>query len=65
MLQGLGRHLRCCGVNVVILGNENDHEKTAEVSHSISPSPETPLFLYKETDDKEPPLYCLKNLVLF
>ena len=63
MLQGLGRHLRCCGVNVVILGNENDHEKTAEVSHSISPSPETPLFLYKETDDKEPPLYCLKTIL--
>ncbi|NWI13933.1 MUT7 Exonuclease, partial [Crypturellus soui] len=32
MLQGLGRYLRCLGVDVRILENEDDHRKAAEVS---------------------------------
>ena len=31
MLQGLGQHLRCCGVDVVILDNSGDHSKAIEV----------------------------------
>ena len=31
MLQGLGQHLRCCGVDVVILDNSGDHSKAVEV----------------------------------
>ena len=31
MLQGLGRYLRCCGVDVVILANEDEHDKAAKV----------------------------------
>jgi len=33
MLQGLGQHLRCCGVDVVILDNNGDHARAAEVTH--------------------------------
>jgi len=33
MLQGLGRYLRCLGVDVQMLENEDDHRKAAEVSH--------------------------------
>ncbi|KFO85906.1 putative exonuclease mut-7, partial [Buceros rhinoceros silvestris] len=32
MLQGLGRYLRCLGVDVQMLENEDDHRKAAEVS---------------------------------
>ncbi|NWX37716.1 MUT7 Exonuclease, partial [Notiomystis cincta] len=32
MLQGLGRYLRCLGVDVRLLDNEDDHRKAAEVS---------------------------------
>ncbi|XP_078406608.1 exonuclease mut-7 homolog isoform X2 [Cetorhinus maximus] len=32
MLQGLGRYLRCLGVDVKILENEDDHRKAAEIS---------------------------------
>ncbi|XP_059850424.1 exonuclease mut-7 homolog isoform X2 [Hypanus sabinus] len=32
MLQGLGRYLRCVGVDVKILGNEDDHRKAAEIA---------------------------------
>ena len=32
MLQGLGRYLRCCGVDVHILDNEDLHDKCAVVS---------------------------------
>ncbi|XP_075026298.1 exonuclease mut-7 homolog isoform X5 [Calonectris borealis] len=32
MLQGLGRYLRCLGVDVRMLENEDDHRKAAEVS---------------------------------
>ena len=31
MLQGLGRYLRCCGVDVVMLANEDEHDKAAKV----------------------------------
>lgn len=34
MLQGLGQHLRCCGVDVVILDNSGDHSKAVEISRS-------------------------------
>lgn len=33
MLQGLGRYLRCLGVDVRMLENGDDHRKAAEVSH--------------------------------
>ncbi|XP_055009430.1 exonuclease mut-7 homolog [Boleophthalmus pectinirostris] len=33
MLQGLGRYLRCLGVDVVILENIDDHKKAAELAH--------------------------------
>jgi len=33
MLQGLGQHLRCCGVDVAILDNTGDHARAAEVGH--------------------------------
>ncbi|NXG15053.1 MUT7 Exonuclease, partial [Grallaria varia] len=32
MLQGLGRYLRCLGVDVHILDNEDDHRKAAEIA---------------------------------
>ncbi|NXC50037.1 MUT7 Exonuclease, partial [Penelope pileata] len=32
MLQGLGRYLRCLGVDVQILENEDDHRKAAEIA---------------------------------
>ena len=32
MLQGLGQHLRCCGVDVAIL-DDGDHARAAEVNH--------------------------------
>ncbi|NWJ08065.1 MUT7 Exonuclease, partial [Crypturellus undulatus] len=32
MLQGLGRYLRCLGVDVRILENEDDHRKAAEIA---------------------------------
>ena len=32
MLQGLGRYLRCLGVDVVILENEDDHKVAAKVN---------------------------------
>ncbi|NXP23283.1 MUT7 Exonuclease, partial [Scytalopus superciliaris] len=32
MLQGLGRYLRCLGVNVRMLDNEDDHRKAAEIA---------------------------------
>ena len=32
MLQGLGRQLRCCGVDVVILENTDCHDRAGEVS---------------------------------
>lgn len=38
MLQGLGRYLRCLGVDVRLLDNEDDHRKAAEVSAQL-PSP--------------------------
>ena len=31
MLQGLGRHLRCCGIDVVTLDQTDDHDKAAKV----------------------------------
>ena len=31
MLQGLGKQLRCCGVDVVMLGNDDDHDLAAKV----------------------------------
>ena len=31
MLQGLGQHLRCCGVDVTIMDNNSDHAKLLEV----------------------------------
>lgn len=34
MLQGLGQHMRCCGVDVVILDNSGDHSKAVEISRS-------------------------------
>uniref|UniRef100_A0A8C6SST1 Exonuclease 3'-5' domain containing 3 n=1 Tax=Neogobius melanostomus TaxID=47308 RepID=A0A8C6SST1_9GOBI len=36
MLQGLGRYLRCLGVDVVILENTDDHKKAAELAHQES-----------------------------
>ena len=36
MLQGLGQHLRCCGVDVAILDNtDGDHARAAEVGHLL------------------------------
>ena len=35
MLQGLGRYLRCCGVDVTMLANEDDHDKAAQVSNMV------------------------------
>lgn len=35
MLQGLGRYLRCLGVDVRLLDNEDDHRKAAEVSSQL------------------------------
>ena len=32
MLQGLGRQLRLCGVDVVILGNNDDHDVAARIA---------------------------------
>ena len=32
MLQGLGRHLRSCGIDVVTLDQTDDHEKAAQVT---------------------------------
>ncbi|XP_074871617.1 exonuclease mut-7 homolog [Carettochelys insculpta] len=32
MLQGLGRHLRCLGVDVRMLENDDDHRKAAEIA---------------------------------
>ncbi|XP_006813243.1 exonuclease mut-7 homolog [Saccoglossus kowalevskii] len=32
MLQGLGRQLRCCGVDVRILDNTEEHDKAAEIA---------------------------------
>uniref|UniRef100_A0A8C8RHW1 Exonuclease 3'-5' domain containing 3 n=1 Tax=Pelusios castaneus TaxID=367368 RepID=A0A8C8RHW1_9SAUR len=32
MLQGLGRHLRCLGVDVRVLENDDDHRKAAEIA---------------------------------
>ena len=32
MLQGLGRYLRCCGVDVVMLANEDDHDRAAKIA---------------------------------
>lgn len=37
MLQGLGRYLRCLGVDVRLLDNEDDHRKAAEVSSQLPP----------------------------
>lgn len=34
MLQGLGQHLRCCGIDVVILDNKGDHERVFEISQT-------------------------------
>lgn len=34
MLQGLGRYLRCLGVDVVMLEGSDDHKKAAELAHS-------------------------------
>lgn len=31
MLQGLGRYLRCLGVDVIMLENTDDHRKAAKV----------------------------------
>ena len=31
MLQGLGRHLRSCGIDAVILDHTDEHEKAAQV----------------------------------
>lgn len=31
MLQGLGRYLRACGIDVKILGNDDDHDVAAKV----------------------------------
>lgn len=36
MLQGLGRYLRCLGVDVVMLENTDDHKKAAELAHQES-----------------------------
>ena len=32
MLQGLGRQLRLCGVDVIILGNHDDHDVAARIA---------------------------------
>ena len=32
MLQGLGRYLRACGIDVKILSNDDDHDVAAKVS---------------------------------
>ncbi|XP_078605865.1 exonuclease mut-7 homolog [Branchiostoma floridae x Branchiostoma japonicum] len=34
MLQGMGRQLRCCGVDVRILENTDDHDRAAEIARS-------------------------------
>jgi len=34
MLQGLGQHLRCCGVDVVILDNSGDHARAVEIART-------------------------------
>lgn len=39
MLQGLGRSLRCLGVDVRILGNEEEHRRAAEVGGRWAESP--------------------------
>ncbi|GAA6067681.1 exonuclease mut-7 homolog, partial [Tachysurus ichikawai] len=36
MLQGLGRYLRCVGVNVLMLDNTDDHKVAAETPQSAS-----------------------------
>ncbi len=36
MLQGLGRFLRCLGVDVKMLENTDDHKVAAEVRNSIT-----------------------------
>ena len=35
MLQGLGRQLRSCGVDVKILENSEDHDQAAEVCKEV------------------------------
>ena len=35
MLQGLGRQLRCCGVDCVILENTDCHDRAGEVSGAV------------------------------
>lgn len=35
MLQGLGRYLRCLGVDVRILENDDEHRKAAKVSPKL------------------------------
>ncbi len=34
MLQGMGRYLRCCGIDVYILDNNEDHTMAAQVQRS-------------------------------
>ncbi|KAL9988623.1 hypothetical protein ACROYT_G003089 [Oculina patagonica] len=34
MFQGLGQHLRCCGVDVVILDNNGDHTRAVEIART-------------------------------
>ncbi|KAI8518141.1 Exonuclease mut-7 [Branchiostoma belcheri] len=34
MLQGMGRQLRCCGVDVRILENSDDHDRAAEIARA-------------------------------
>ncbi|CAH1272305.1 EXD3 [Branchiostoma lanceolatum] len=34
MLQGMGRQLRCCGVDVRILENTDDHDRAAEIARA-------------------------------
>ena len=36
MLQGLGQHLRCCGVDVAILDNSGDHTKAVQVGYYVA-----------------------------
>lgn len=36
MLQGLGRYLRCCGIDVYIMDNTEDHNKAAEVGNTTT-----------------------------
>lgn len=35
MLQGLGRYLRCVGVDVLMLENTDDHKVAAQVRHRL------------------------------